>query len=63
MLAAELRLHDVRVLVVEDELEPVSFIRIVALHIRSSELMAMRGLLEPIRERARQRPAGGVFAA
>src|SRR5947208_2674265 len=63
MLAAELRLHDVRVLVLEKETEPVSFVRIVGLHIRSLELMAMRGLLDRILEHGRQRPAGGFFAA
>jgi 2-polyprenyl-6-methoxyphenol hydroxylase-like FAD-dependent oxidoreductase len=63
MLAAELRLHDVRVLVLEKEIEPVSFVRVVGLHIRSIELMAMRGLLERIVEHGRQRPAGGFFAA
>ena len=63
MLAAELRLHDVRVLVLEKESEPLSFTRIVGLHIRSLELMAMRGLLERILEHGRQRPAGGFFAA
>ena len=63
MLAAELRLHDVRVLVLEKETEPVSFVRIVGLHIRSLELMAMRGLLERIAEHGRKRPAGGFFAA
>ncbi|MFC3502882.1 rifampin monooxygenase [Micromonospora krabiensis] len=63
MLAAELRLHDVRVLVLEKDTEPASFVRIVGLHIRSIELMAMRGLLERIRERGRQRPAGAYFAA
>ncbi|MET7403662.1 rifampin monooxygenase, partial [Dactylosporangium sp. NPDC005572] len=62
-LAAELRLHDVRVLVLEQETEPVSFVRIVGLHIRSIELMAMRGLLERMLEHGRQRPAGGFFAA
>jgi len=62
-LAAELRLHEVRVLVLEKENEPVSFVRIVGLHIRSIELMAMRGLLERILEHGRQRPAGGFFAA
>ena len=62
-LAAELRLHDVRVLVLEKDTEPVSFVRIVGLHIRSLELMAMRGLLERTLERGRQRPAGGFFAA
>jgi rifampicin monooxygenase len=63
MLAAELRLHDVRVLVLEKDTEPVSFVRIVGLHIRSIELMAMRGLLERIVEHGRRRPAGGFFAA
>src|ERR1700754_1159688 len=63
MLAAELRLHHVRVLVLEQETEPVSFVRIVGLHIRSIELMAMRGLLERMREHGRRRPAGGFFAA
>jgi len=63
MLAAELRLHDVRVLVLERETEPVSFVRIVGLHIRSIEIMAMRGLLERVLEPGRRRPAGGFFAA
>lgn len=62
-LAAELRLHDVRVLVLEQETEPVSFARIVGLHMRSLELLAMRGLLDRLRERGRQRPAAGFFAA
>jgi len=63
MLAAELRLHDVRVLVLEKETEPVSFVRLVGLHIRSIEVMAMRGVLDRILEHGRQRPAGGFFAA
>jgi len=63
MLAAELRLHGVRVLVLEKETEPASFVRIVGLHIRSIELMAMRGLLERILQHGRQRPAAGFFAA
>ncbi len=63
MLAAELRLHDVRVLVLEKETEPVSFVRIVGLHMRSLELMAMRGLLERLLEHGRRRPAAGFFAA
>jgi 2-polyprenyl-6-methoxyphenol hydroxylase-like FAD-dependent oxidoreductase len=64
MLAAELRLHDVRVLVLEKEREHVSsFVRVVSLHIRSLELMAMRGLLDRFLERGRQRPVGGIFAA
>ncbi|GIF53556.1 2-polyprenyl-6-methoxyphenol hydroxylase-like FAD-dependent oxidoreductase [Asanoa ferruginea] len=63
MLAAELRLHDVSVLVLEKETEPVSFVRIVGLHIRTNELMAMRGLLDRILQHARKRPAGAYFAA
>ncbi len=63
MLAAELRLHDVRVLVLEQEIEPASVVRIVALHVRSLELMAMRGLLDGLLDHGRQRPAGGLFAA
>ncbi|MFD8304996.1 rifampin monooxygenase [Streptomyces sp. NPDC059690] len=63
MLAAELRLHEVRVLVLERETEPVPFARIVGLHVRSVELMAMRGLLERMLAHGRQRPAGGFFAA
>ncbi|MEU7590551.1 rifampin monooxygenase [Micromonospora sp. NPDC049230] len=63
MLAAELRLHDVRVLVLEKETEPTSFVRIVGLHIRSLELMAMRGLLDRILPHGRRRPAAGFFAA
>ncbi|GAA2691253.1 FAD-dependent monooxygenase [Actinoplanes palleronii] len=63
MLAAELRLHDVRVLVLEKDTEPTSIVRIVGLHIRTLELMAMRGLLDRLRDRGRQRPAGSYFAA
>ncbi len=63
ILAAELRLHAVRVLVLEKETNPESFLRVVGLHIRSLELMAMRGLLERLLEHGRQRPAGGFFAA
>ncbi|MDA2809873.1 FAD-dependent monooxygenase [Nocardiopsis sp. RSe5-2] len=63
VLAAELRLHGVRVLVLEKETEPVSAARIVSLHIRTLELMAMRGLLDRLIEHGRRRPVGGSFAA
>ncbi|MQY07330.1 FAD-dependent monooxygenase [Actinomadura macrotermitis] len=61
-LAAELRLHQVRVLVLEKESEPASFVRIVGLHIRSLELLAMRGLLDRVLQHGRRRPAGAYFA-
>ena len=62
MLAAELRLHGVRVLVLEQDIEPASFVRIVSLHVRSLELLAMRGLLDGALEHGRRRPAAGLFA-
>ncbi|MCP2241822.1 FAD-dependent monooxygenase [Lentzea aerocolonigenes] len=63
-LAAELRLHDVRVLVLEKEPEHVaSFVRLVSLHVRTLELMAMRGLLDRLLENGRQRTVGGAFVA
>lgn len=63
MLAAELRLHGVRVLVLEKDTEPASSVRIVGLHIRSIEQLAMRGLLDRLLGHGRQRPAAGFFAA
>ncbi|MEV0902439.1 FAD-dependent monooxygenase [Actinoplanes sp. NPDC049802] len=63
MLAAELRLHGVPVMVLEKETEPASSARIVGLHIRSLELMAMRGLLDRLLPHGRRRPAAGFFAA
>ncbi|GAA3224964.1 FAD-dependent monooxygenase [Actinocorallia longicatena] len=63
MLAAELRLHGVRVLVLERETEAASFVRIVSLHVRSLEIMAMRGLLDRLLPLGRRRPAAGLFAA
>lgn len=62
MLAAELRLHGVRVLVLEKEPKPTAHFRILSLHIRSIELMAMRGLLDRFLERGRKRPVTGLFA-
>lgn len=62
VLAAELRLHEVRVLVLERDTEPVSFVRIVGLHMRSLELLAMRGLLDSLLAHGRKRPAAGFFA-
>ncbi|WP_116453489.1 FAD-dependent monooxygenase [Blastococcus litoris] len=63
VLAAELRLHDVRVLLLEKDTEPPSAARIVGLHVRTLELMAMRGLLDRLLEHGRRRPAAGFYAA
>jgi rifampicin monooxygenase len=62
MLACELRLHGVRVLVLEKEPEPVTFIRSLGLHVRSIEVMAQRGLLERFLALGKQYPIGGFFA-
>jgi 2-polyprenyl-6-methoxyphenol hydroxylase-like FAD-dependent oxidoreductase len=46
MLAAELRLHDVRVLVLERDPEPSPLVRSLGLHPRSIEILDSRGLLD-----------------
>nr|CEL13833.1 Rifampin monooxygenase [Kibdelosporangium sp. MJ126-NF4] len=63
MLASELRLHGVRVLVLEKEAEPTKVVRSLGLHVRSIELMDQRGLLERFLAHGKQYPVGGVFAA
>ncbi|MEV7244642.1 rifampin monooxygenase [Streptomyces sp. NPDC093248] len=62
MLAAELRLHDVRVLVLEKEPEPAAFVRALGLHVRSIEVMDQRGLLERFLAHGRKFETGGFFA-
>ncbi|MCM4079001.1 FAD-dependent monooxygenase [Paractinoplanes hotanensis] len=62
MLAAELRLHDVRVLVVEKDAAPPPFVRSLGLHARSIEIMDQRGLLERFLAHGRRHPVGGFFA-
>ncbi|WP_436762295.1 rifampin monooxygenase [Streptosporangium sp. V21-05] len=63
MLAAELRLHGVRVLVLEKEAEPAAYVRSLGLHVRSIEVMDQRGLLERFLALGRRHPVGGFFAA
>ncbi|WP_435208419.1 rifampin monooxygenase [Micromonospora sp. bgisy143] len=63
MLAAELRLHDVRVVVLEKETEPTPHVRSLGLHARSIEVMDQRGLLERFLARGTRHPLGGYFAA
>ncbi|MFF5114225.1 rifampin monooxygenase [Streptosporangium sp. NPDC000509] len=62
MLAAELRLHGVRVLVLEKEAEPAGYVRALGLHVRSIEVMDQRGLLERFLANGRKHPLGGFFA-
>ncbi|MFF4849849.1 rifampin monooxygenase [Streptomyces sp. NPDC001194] len=62
MLACELRLHGVRVLVLEKEREPTRQSRAQGLHVRSIEVMDQRGLLERFLPLGRQFTVGGFFA-
>jgi 2-polyprenyl-6-methoxyphenol hydroxylase-like FAD-dependent oxidoreductase len=63
MLAAELRLHDVQVVVLEKEAEQPAYVRSLGLHARSIEVMDQRGLLERFLENGKKYPLGGFFAA
>ncbi|MFR9803024.1 rifampin monooxygenase [Pseudonocardia sp. RS010] len=62
MLAAELRLHDAHVLVLEKEEEPPQFVRALGLHVRSIEVMDQRGLLERFLAQGKKIEVGGFFA-
>ena len=62
MLAAELRLHDLRVLVLERDAEPTKVVRALGLHVRSLEVMDQRGLLERFLAHGTQYPVGSSFA-
>ncbi|GAA3013785.1 rifampin monooxygenase [Streptosporangium longisporum] len=62
MLAGELRLHGVRVVVLEKETEPAGYVRALGLHVRSIEVMDQRGLLERFLAHGRRHPVGGFFA-
>jgi 2-polyprenyl-6-methoxyphenol hydroxylase-like FAD-dependent oxidoreductase len=59
MLAAELRLHGVRVVVLERQAEPVRPAGALGLHVRSIEVLDQRGLLERFLARGRRHPVGG----
>ncbi|MBN3932636.1 rifampin monooxygenase [Streptomyces verrucosisporus] len=62
MLACELRLHGVRVVVLEREAEPTGVVRALGLHVRSIEVMDQRGLLDRFLAHGRRYPVGGFFA-
>src|SRR3954453_16477591 len=63
MLAAELRLHDVDVLVLDKDAEPNQAVRSLGLHPRSIETLDQRGLLDRFLAHGQQHPGGvGRFA-
>ncbi|MEW2219954.1 rifampin monooxygenase [Streptomyces sp. NPDC006990] len=62
MLAAELRLHGVRVVALEKEAEPTTVVRALGMHVRSIEMMDQRGLLERFLALGKQYPLNGFFA-
>ncbi|WP_327357389.1 rifampin monooxygenase [Streptomyces sp. NBC_01304] len=61
MLAAELRLHDVNVVVLEKLTEPTSQSRGQGLHARSVEMMDQRGLLDRFLAVSEKFSVGGLF--
>ncbi|GAA2630295.1 rifampin monooxygenase [Streptomyces axinellae] len=61
MLAAELRLHDVSVVVVEKQAEPRGHSRGLGLHTRSVEVLDQRGLLDRFLALSKKFQAGGFF--
>ncbi|CAM5296728.1 rifampin monooxygenase [Streptomyces tanashiensis] len=61
MLASELRLHDVRVVVLEKLAEPTGESRGQGLHARSVEMMDQRGLLERFAAISERFQVGGLF--
>ncbi|MEU5995805.1 rifampin monooxygenase [Spirillospora sp. NPDC047418] len=63
MLAAELRLHGVRVVVLEKDAEPTRIVRSLGLHVRSIEIMDQRGLLDRFLAHGTKYPLRGHFAA
>lgn len=62
MLACELRLHDVRVVVLEKNQRPTEQIRSLGLHVRSIEVLDQRGLLDRFLAHGRKFPGAGHFA-
>ncbi len=63
MLAAELRLHGVRVLVLERDAEPTTAVRALGLQPRTVEIMDQRGLLDAFLAEGTPYPGGvGSFA-
>lgn len=62
MLACELRLHGVRVVVLEKDAQPSEFIRGTGLHVRSIEILDQRGILERFLAHGQKYPLRSHFA-
>jgi 2-polyprenyl-6-methoxyphenol hydroxylase-like FAD-dependent oxidoreductase len=62
MLACELRLHGLRVQVLEKEAEPTPVVRALGMHARSIEIMEQRGLLQRFLMHGKTHPLDGFFA-
>jgi rifampicin monooxygenase len=62
MLACELRLHGLRVVVLEKETAPTPYVRALGLHVRSIEVMDQRGLLPRFLANGQRYPLRGFFA-
>jgi 2-polyprenyl-6-methoxyphenol hydroxylase-like FAD-dependent oxidoreductase len=62
MLAGELRLHGVRVVVLDKDAAPTPVVRSLGLHVRSIEIMDQRGLLPRFLELGTRHEVGGFFA-
>jgi rifampicin monooxygenase len=63
VLACELRLHGVRVVVLDRDAEPTRVVRSLGLHARSIEILDQRGLLERFLANGTEHPLTGFFAA
>lgn len=61
MLAAELRLHDVQVLVLERLVEPSPIVRALGMHARTAEVLDQRGLLDRFEAFGTKYPIGGQY--
>jgi 2-polyprenyl-6-methoxyphenol hydroxylase-like FAD-dependent oxidoreductase len=62
MLAGELRLHGVRVVLLERDLEPTEVVRALGLHARSIEILDQRGLVDRFLPLGTKHPLAGFFA-
>ncbi|RRO14262.1 rifampin monooxygenase [Saccharopolyspora rhizosphaerae] len=61
-LAAELRLHEVRVVVLDEKTAPTEVVRALGLHVRSIEVVDQRGFLDRFLEEGTRYPLHGFFA-